>query len=188
MRITRAPRARLIFITSFPLGNSKHILITFFTGRSTSTPQKRAAAERSFGLSSLLAFFHDGIFCLTSDLPPFLSLPPLFLSLPFLERRPQVSPTLSRSRLYFSRKSATEHPTFPKSRVMRDESKTPARRAPGNAISRRERPRRSYALAKAILRLPRSSPCPLSPFLRPGTVKGVPRARRLCDSFEPASS
>lgn len=30
--ITRFSRIRLIFITSFPLGNSKHILITFFYG------------------------------------------------------------------------------------------------------------------------------------------------------------
>lgn len=66
--ITRLSRIRLIFITSFPLGNSKHILITFFTGRSTSTPQKRHDAAQRLSFLFRFSMMEYSVHPLTSSL------------------------------------------------------------------------------------------------------------------------
>lgn len=171
---SRAPRARLIFITSFPLGNSKHILITFFTGRSTSTPQKRAATERrasAFPLRLRISTMEYSVRPLTSRSLSSFSLS-LLLRQSFLGRVSSSRKSRPRSGIQLLR-----------SRALRDESKS--------AASRRIASRFRLFLQRDILAernrddhmhpRKRSSPvvllpCPLSSFLHPGTVKIVSRA------------
>lgn len=128
---TRFSESRLIFITSFSLGNSKHILITFFTERTRPRRLKSELPRRSIALAglfspSLVIFSRWNILSISSDLT----------SVPAALR---ASPNLS-----LAQKSATKHPTSTRATRM---NRKPSRAVFATWYSRREKPSRLYAFS-----------------------------------------